>query len=151
MMSENQILAMMDVDDHELTEAMVNMSIMIFADHALNSSAAEALSEMDRTKLKSIHDMSKDIYLSHLEKSFNIITDMKRAQRYSKIRLGELNLPAKVVRLFLRAQIVTVEDVWERNVSILKIPGVGVSTRAKLIAAMKERGIPAEVFPCLRD
>lgn len=120
-MNSENIFTAMDVDDYELIETMTNMAIMIFADHALNSPAAGAL------------------------------TDTKRARRYSKIRLGELNLPSKIVRIFLRANITTVEDVWERNVSILKIPGVGVSTRAKLIAAMRERGIPAEVFPCLRE
>lgn len=150
-MNSENIFTAMDVDDYELIETMTNMAIMIFADHALNSPAAEALTDMDRTKLDSIYRMSKDIYLGHLEKSFGMITDTKRARRYSKIRLGELNLPSKIVRIFLRANITTVEDVWERNVSILKIPGVGVSTRAKLIAAMRERGIPAEVFPCLRE
>lgn len=150
-MNPESIFAAMDVDDYELIEAMTNMAIMIFADHALNSPEAEALTDMDRTKLDSIYRMSKDIYLGHLEKSFGMITDMKRARQYSKIRLGELNLPSKIVRIFLRANITTVEDVWKRNVSILNIPGVGVSTRAKLIAAMRERGIPAEVFPCLRE
>ena len=137
-MNSENILAAMDVDDYELTEAMLNMSIMIFAD-------------MDRTKLDSIYRLSKDIYLAHLEKSFNIITSVKQAQRYSKIRLGELDLPSKIVRIFLRARIVTIQDVWEYNGSILQISGVGKSTRAKLIEAMQKRGIPAESFPCLRD
>lgn len=150
-MNSENILTAMDVDDYELTEAMLNMSIMIFADHALNSPAAEALTDMDRTKLDSIYRLSKDIYLAHLEKSFNIITRVKQTQRYSKIRLGELDLPSKIVRIFLRARIATIQDVWEYNGSILQISGVGKSTRAKLIEAMQKRGIPAESFPCLRD
>lgn len=150
-MNSENILAAMDVDDYELTEAMLNMSIMIFADHALNSLAAGVLTDMDRTKLDSIYMLSRDIYLAHLEKAFNVITSVKQAQRYSKIRLGELDLPSKIVRLFLRAHMVTVQDVWEYNGSILQIPGIGKRTRDKLIEAMQKRGIPAEVFPCLRN